>query len=103
MTFVRMKKRRRQFRYAKRNYHVNVSDDKVLRKGDVPKVIGRIINRVLRIPPRSILTLNRALAEEGYEYYTNHALSTLVKELRKRGFKVERCSKRRYVVFRSEL
>jgi len=86
-----------RFRYAKRKYLIDCSDDEVLRKKDVDKVLPRII---ARIPPRSVVTLNRIIAETGYPYYSHHAIKHLVERLKNLGFKVKKVSKRRYIVMR---
>jgi len=86
-----------RFRYAKRKYLVDCDDEEVLRKRDVDKALPRIISR---IPSRSVVTLNRIIAETGYQYYSHHAIKLLVEKLKALGFKVKKVSKRRYIVIR---
>ena len=84
-------------RYAQRKYLVDCSDEEVLTKDKVDIVFKDIVSR---IPPKSMCTLNRVIAEAGFRYYTVGGIQYLIRKLKRLGLRVRRISNKRYVVIR---
>jgi len=94
-----IKRKSRAKRYAKRKYREKASSEEFL---TVEKVNDSLIDNLVSRIRGNVATLNRLIAESGYQYYSTHALMKVITKLKERGYKVIRFSNKRYIVIKDE-